>query len=251
MHNFRSGVDTNLVDAGMTLDQATAVTGHTKKVAEEAFLRLQLDSKRKAMDTLAEAYGIGDLEDAPAKKIRRPRKPRRDFKVRLTKKEVLALEDLAARSQLQKRENSGTRSGTSPRRKRRKPPDAGQLGEKSAVSTFVDSRITMSTQKPKTCPLSRRETIDRYFMEHRAKLIDIAAFLDRVDRTEPEAQDDFRLAALREAAKLLVDAKPDRAKRILELFSDPTMEPLESAAGMKGAAGTWPGRAGGGGKEKT
>jgi len=78
-------------------------------------------------------------------------------------------------------------------------------------------------------------------MEHRAKLIDIASFLDRVDRTAPETEEDFRLVALREAAKHLVDGKTDRAKRILELFSDPTMEPLKSAAGMKGAAGTWPG----------
>lgn len=94
---------------------------------------------------------------------------------------------------------------------------------------------------PLPIPLSRRKVIDRYFMEHRAKLIDIAAFLDRVDRAEPEALEDFRLVALREAARLLVDGKSDRAKRILELFSDPTIDPMESAAGLKGASGAWPG----------
>ena len=96
-------------------------------------------------------------------------------------------------------------------------------------------------RKPDSCPLSERQVVDRYFMEHRAKLIDVAAFFDRVDRAEAEGEEDFRMSALREAAKLLVDGKSDRAKRVLEILSDPTLEPLESAAGMKGAAGAWPG----------
>ena len=33
--------------------------------------------------------------------------------------------------------------------------------------------------------LTKGQVLDRYFLEHRAKLIDIAAFLDRVDRAEP------------------------------------------------------------------
>ena len=36
--------------------------------------------------------------------------------------------------------------------------------------------------KPGSCPMSRSAVIDAYFLEHRAKLIDLAAFLDRVDR---------------------------------------------------------------------
>jgi hypothetical protein len=93
-----------------------------------------------------------------------------------------------------------------------------------------------------SCPLSRRQVIDRYFLEHRAKLIDLAAFLDRVDRAAADGPgEDFRLAALRRAIALLGDAGGERAKRVLELFSDPTTEPLESAAGLKGAAGAWRG----------
>lgn len=91
--------------------------------------------------------------------------------------------------------------------------------------------------------MKRADVVDTYFMEHRAKLIDIAAFLDRLDRaTGGEGEKDFRVAALEDAVKLLIDGKGERAKRILELFSDPTTEPLASAAGMKGAAGAWPGR---------
>lgn len=92
-----------------------------------------------------------------------------------------------------------------------------------------------------TCPMRRDEVIDRYFMEHRAKLLDIAAFLDRVDRApgDETAADDARLRALREAIELLNDGRGDRARRLLELWSDPTDEPIPAASG-KGAIGVWP-----------
>jgi hypothetical protein len=98
----------------------------------------------------------------------------------------------------------------------------------------------MATPLP-TCPLPRSKVIDLYFMEHRAKLLDIAAFLDRIDRAggEESAKEDFRIAAFKEAVAVLLDGRPQRAKRILEVFSDPTSEPLASAAGMKGASGAW------------
>jgi hypothetical protein len=70
----------------------------------------------------------------------------------------------------------------------------------------------------------------------RAKVIEVAAFLDRVERYG--VADDFRCAALREAAALLADGKPQRARRILEALSDPTTEPAASAAG-KAAVGAW------------
>lgn len=78
-------------------------------------------------------------------------------------------------------------------------------------------------------------------MEHRAKLIDLAAFLDRVERAADDSDggsEDFRLTALRNALMILSDGKPDRAKRVLESFSDPTSDPIP-AAGMKGALGAY------------
>jgi hypothetical protein len=36
-----------------------------------------------------------------------------------------------------------------------------------------------------TSPLSGTELVDEYFIENRTKLLDIAAFLDRLDRTDP------------------------------------------------------------------
>ncbi|HWD19282.1 MAG TPA: hypothetical protein VHB20_08375 [Verrucomicrobiae bacterium] len=87
--------------------------------------------------------------------------------------------------------------------------------------------------------MTREKVIDTYFMEVRAKLIDLAAFLDRVERAP--GMDDFRLTALRGALAELSAGGADRARRVLLSLSDPTTEPAGAAAG-KGAAGAWPGR---------
>ena len=84
--------------------------------------------------------------------------------------------------------------------------------------------------------MKRNELLDLYFMDARAKLIDLAAFLDRVDRGTGEA--DFRLAAFREALKNLAGAQPTRAREVLLSLSDPTAEPIEKSPG-KGAVGAW------------
>ena len=81
-----------------------------------------------------------------------------------------------------------------------------------------------------------RAIIDHGFVPARAKLIDVAAFLDRVERYG--SADDFRCAALRQAAALLVDGQPERARRILESLSDPTTVPDEKSTG-KAALGAW------------
>jgi hypothetical protein len=86
--------------------------------------------------------------------------------------------------------------------------------------------------------MTRQQVLDLYFMENRAKLIDLAAFLDRVDRAEGEA--DFRLAAFRQALGQLAGGQPERARQVLLSLSDPTVEPVAQAPG-KGASGAWPG----------
>lgn len=86
--------------------------------------------------------------------------------------------------------------------------------------------------------MTRQQVLDLYFMEARARLIDIAAFLDRVDRGSGEA--DFRLTAYRHAIQELNSEGSDRAKRVLLSLSDPTGEPIPAAPG-KGAVGAWPG----------
>ncbi len=87
-------------------------------------------------------------------------------------------------------------------------------------------------------PISN-EVVDRYFLEHRAKLIDIAAFFDRVDRAggTSKAESDYRIAALFKAIDVLCDGRANRAGRILAIFSDGTIKLTQSAPGVKGATG--------------
>ena len=100
----------------------------------------------------------------------------------------------------------------------------------------------MSKSRPKTAPIhppvspAAPSVVDHGFIPVRAKLIEVAAFFDRVERHA--VADDFRCAALRDAAALLVDGRPERARRILEKLSDPTTEPEVTSSG-KAALGAW------------
>jgi hypothetical protein len=85
-------------------------------------------------------------------------------------------------------------------------------------------------------PMTRRQLLDLYFVDARARLIDIAAFLDRIERGE-EAED-FRAEAFRRALKELDQPGADRARRVLMALSDPTREPIAKAPG-KGACGAY------------
>ncbi|MEW6303395.1 MAG: hypothetical protein AB1705_07995 [Verrucomicrobiota bacterium] len=85
--------------------------------------------------------------------------------------------------------------------------------------------------------MTRQQVLDLYFMDARCKLIEIAAFLDRVQRASGD--EDFRIAAFRQAMKELEGGQPERAKNVLLAFSDPTTEPIPSAA-TKAACGAWP-----------
>ncbi|MFM8617112.1 MAG: hypothetical protein ACKOE8_00080 [Opitutaceae bacterium] len=99
----------------------------------------------------------------------------------------------------------------------------------------------MAASRQKKTPAARPALpggaiIDHGFIPVRAKLIEVAAFLDRVERHGVDG--DFRCAALREAAALLADGRPERARRILEQLSDPTTEP-EAVSSGKAALGAW------------
>lgn len=86
--------------------------------------------------------------------------------------------------------------------------------------------------------MNRQQLLDLYFLSARASLIDLAAFLDRVERAEGEA--DFRLAALKQAIGHLSGSEPTRTEKVLLSLSDPTTEPVAKAP-SKGAVGAWAG----------
>ena len=83
--------------------------------------------------------------------------------------------------------------------------------------------------------MNQKEIVDRYFLEHRAKVLDIAAFLDRIDRCGEE-EADFRIDAMHRCIEELQTTEKGRVERILLLLSDQTTEPIEHA-GTKGADG--------------
>ena len=75
-------------------------------------------------------------------------------------------------------------------------------------------------------------------MEARAKLIDLGAFIDRVERSTGD--EDFRMKAFRAALAELSQGETSKARRVLLSFSDPTTEPIPAAT-TKAACGAWPG----------
>lgn len=83
---------------------------------------------------------------------------------------------------------------------------------------------------------TKTDILDLYFMDSRAKLIDLAAYLDRLERHEGEL--DFRQRGF-DKALAAMQAPPQgktRAQAVLEALSDHSSEPAEAAT-IQGAFG--------------
>jgi hypothetical protein len=68
-------------------------------------------------------------------------------------------------------------------------------------------------------PMTARQIFDREFLELRAKVLELAASLDRLDRAEGDTADDPRRRKLDEALRLLLAPAEDRAERVQMIFS--------------------------------
>jgi hypothetical protein len=91
---------------------------------------------------------------------------------------------------------------------------------------------------PTPSPLSPRELVDEYFIENRTKVLEIAAFLDRLDRADPSyASRDFRMKAFAEALAGL-NRPASRVDHIQQLLSDPREGPID-ALDRKSALGAY------------
>ncbi len=86
--------------------------------------------------------------------------------------------------------------------------------------------------------MTRQQVLDLYFLDARSRLIDLAAFLDRMERAP--GKDDFRMKAFRKAVGELGGKKRRRAEKVLLAFSDPTTKPIPAAT-TKAACGAYPG----------
>jgi len=87
--------------------------------------------------------------------------------------------------------------------------------------------------------LSRKELLDEYFVENRNRLLEVAAFLDRLDRADPTSSTaDFRTKALAAALVSLSGPVANHVEQIQMLLSDPTTEPIP-ALDRKSAIGAY------------
>lgn len=68
-------------------------------------------------------------------------------------------------------------------------------------------------------PLTAQEVLDREFLEVRAKILELAASLDRLERADGSASGDPRLAKLHAAIDVLQSEQGDRAEQVQLLFS--------------------------------
>lgn len=87
-------------------------------------------------------------------------------------------------------------------------------------------------------PKSGTGLIDEYFIENRTRLLEVASYLDRLDRSGDAVGSDFRMRAFREALEVLCSDSSERVERIQMIFSDPTTEP-RAALDQKGAKGAY------------
>ncbi len=69
--------------------------------------------------------------------------------------------------------------------------------------------------------LTAEQVLQREYLEARAKLLDLAAFFDRLDRARRRTDTDPRPAKLRRGLELILSGSTDRAEQLLQLLSRP------------------------------
>lgn len=70
-------------------------------------------------------------------------------------------------------------------------------------------------------PLDAAEVLNREFLEVRAKTLEIAAALDRLDRAAGSVAGDLRLERIRQGLAALAGTRSDRAEQVQLIFSLP------------------------------
>ena len=95
----------------------------------------------------------------------------------------------------------------------------------------------MAKSPPPSASVPACDPVEAGFLDARGKLIEVAAFLDRVERRG--RVEDYRVRALQAALGKLTkpDATAERAGSVLRALSDPTTIPAEKAGAP--AAGAW------------
>lgn len=68
-------------------------------------------------------------------------------------------------------------------------------------------------------PLTASVTLEREFLTIRAKILEIAASLDRLDRADGDVADDPRVAQIRAGVQQLLSTEEGRAEAVQQIFS--------------------------------
>lgn len=70
-------------------------------------------------------------------------------------------------------------------------------------------------------PMTAPQVVNRYFLEMRCKVLEVAASLDRIDRAGDASDGDAdpRLVQLRRAIRVLLESGPGRAEKVQMIFS--------------------------------
>ena len=66
---------------------------------------------------------------------------------------------------------------------------------------------------------SAENMLDREFLGLRCRLVELAATLDRIDRTDAAAAHDPRRSQIRRSLEILIGEASDRAEQVLLVFS--------------------------------
>ena len=69
--------------------------------------------------------------------------------------------------------------------------------------------------------MTATQVFDREFLELRAKILELAASFDRIERAGGTPDDGGRLQKLHDALRILTDEKSDRAEQVQLAFSLP------------------------------
>ena len=70
-------------------------------------------------------------------------------------------------------------------------------------------------------PMTSEQVLDREFLEIRAKILQLGADLDRLDRSSGSVAKDARLALVQRGLQTLLETEDGRAERIQMIFSRP------------------------------
>jgi hypothetical protein len=83
-------------------------------------------------------------------------------------------------------------------------------------------------------PIDAPDLLNQEFLEIRARLLQVAAALDRLDRAEGDVSRDKRRMDLDRAIRVLLESGANRAEKLQKIFSLPYDREWKTTLGLKG-----------------